>query len=91
MKFGASDMDGRAGWHHVTCLLDDPALHSYPTFACIHLSVPLSSSAKSSGYDSACAAAGQLGLMSLYESLFGTREVATSQARTHNLARRFQN
>jgi hypothetical protein len=31
------------------------------------------------GYDSACAAAGQLGLMSLYETLFATREVASSQ------------
>lgn len=34
---------------------------------------------KGSGYDSACAAAGQLGLMSLYETLFSTRQVATSQ------------
>ena len=34
---------------------------------------------KTTGYDSACAAAGQLGLMSLYETLFGTRQVATSQ------------
>lgn len=60
-----------------------PCTSFIPDLADIHLSVPLSSSAKSSGYDSACAAAGQLGLMSLYESLFGTREVATSQARTH--------
>jgi hypothetical protein len=34
---------------------------------------------KGTGYDSACAAAGQLGLMSLYEALFSTREVASSQ------------
>ena len=38
---------------------------------------------KGSGYDSACAAAGQLGLMSLYETLFSTRQVATSQVRTY--------
>lgn len=38
---------------------------------------------KGSGYDSACAAAGQLGLMSLYETLFSTRQVATSQVRDH--------
>ncbi|CAM9400671.1 unnamed protein product, partial [Phaeothamnion confervicola] len=31
------------------------------------------------GYDSACAAAGQLGLMTLYETLFGQCDVATSQ------------
>lgn len=30
-------------------------------------------------YDSACAAAGQLGLMSLYETLFAQCDVATSQ------------
>jgi delta-1-pyrroline-5-carboxylate synthetase len=34
---------------------------------------------KPNGYDSACAAAGQLGLMSLYETLFSTRQIATSQ------------
>jgi hypothetical protein len=34
---------------------------------------------KKKNYDSACAAAGQLGLMSLYETLFNQRDVATSQ------------
>lgn len=42
---------------------------------------PLHRPKKGSGYDSACAAAGQLGLMSLYETLFSTRQVATSQVR----------
>lgn len=41
------------------------------------------SPSKGDGYDSACAAAGQLGLMSLYETLFSTRQVATSQARVN--------
>lgn len=41
--------------------------------------IPQTTEAEEDGYDSACAAAGQLGLMSLYDTLFSTRQVASSQ------------
>lgn len=58
-------------------------MHAHSTTNRLYPSTYNRSPSKGDGYDSACAAAGQLGLMSLYETLFSTRQVATSQVRVY--------